>query len=435
MPKDNTSSQLVKLVETSADIELFHDQMRKPFAKVRVDGHYEIWPCRSKYFKHWLAHRYWLRHGRAIPNAMLDNAMNLIEAEALFRGRQFALQNRNAAQAGFVFYDLADPLWRSIKITRDGWFIQSPPILFRRYTHQAPQVEPISGGSLDEVFRIVRLKDKKLRLLFMVHLVTSLIPDIPHPIAVFYGPAGSGKTTAGRVFRRLADPSVTETLTFPNNVSELAQQLAHHSCSLYDNITRIPEWLSDALCRAVTGDGFSKRELYSDDDDVIFQFRRSVALTGINIAPGKPDLLDRCILYPFEPLAKDERRPEAETWTEFNELLPQILGAALDVLVMAMNLEPDMKLDQLPRMADFARWGATISIFLGHPIEEFMDALDENISSRTEEVVDSNVVSVLIRELVREKGGWEGTPTELWGLVKQRAAAASFDVRYLPQRS
>jgi hypothetical protein len=62
-----------------------------------------------------------------------------------------------------------------------------------------------------------------------------------------------------------------------------------------------------------------------------------------------------------------------------------------------------------------------------------MDALDENISSRTEEVVDSNVVSVLIRDLVREKGAWEGTPTELWGLVKQRAAAASFDVRYLPQ--
>src|SRR5215472_721639 len=98
MPKDNTSSQLVKLVETSADIELFHDQMKKAFAWIRLDDHHEIWPCRSREFKHWLAYRYWLKHGRTITNGMLDNAMNLIQAEALFHGRQFTLHNRGAAQ-------------------------------------------------------------------------------------------------------------------------------------------------------------------------------------------------------------------------------------------------------------------------------------------------------------------------------------------------
>jgi hypothetical protein len=57
-------------------------------------------------------------------------------------------------------------------------------------------------------------------------------------------------------------------------VAELAQQLAHHHAASYDNPSVIPTWVSDAFCWAVTGDGFTKRELYSDDDDVEARGRR-----------------------------------------------------------------------------------------------------------------------------------------------------------------
>ncbi len=53
----------------------------------------------------------------------------------------------------------------------------------------------------------------------------------------------------------------------PRNPAELVQQLAHHWMPIYDNITSIPLWISDTFCRATTGDGFSKRELYTDDED------------------------------------------------------------------------------------------------------------------------------------------------------------------------
>ena len=37
-----------------------------------------------------------------------------------------------------------------------------------------------------------------------------------------------------------------------------------------DNLSHISGWLSDALCRLSTGGVFSTRELYSDQEEVIF---------------------------------------------------------------------------------------------------------------------------------------------------------------------
>jgi hypothetical protein len=44
-------------------------------------------------------------------------------------------------------------------------------------------------------------------------------------------------------------------------VTELVQQLSHNYVAYYDNISQIKPWISDVLCRGVTGSGFSKRQL------------------------------------------------------------------------------------------------------------------------------------------------------------------------------
>jgi putative DNA primase/helicase len=49
----------------------------------------------------------------------------------------------------------------------------------------------------------------------------------------------------------------------------------------YDNITTIPDWLSDSLCRVVFGGGFSGRALYSDDERSVVFAQRPVILNGI----------------------------------------------------------------------------------------------------------------------------------------------------------
>ena len=64
---------------------------------------------------------------------------------------------------------------------------------------------------------------------------------------------------------------------------------------------------ADMLCRGVTGGAFSKRELYSDDSDVILTFKRPMIITGINIPTHSPDLLDRLLLIELERIQSDRR--------------------------------------------------------------------------------------------------------------------------------
>ena len=48
-----------------------------------------------------------------------------------------------------------------------------------------------------------------------------------------------------------------------------------------DNLSHLSTWLSDALCRLATGGGFSTRELYTHDEEKLFDAQRPVILNGI----------------------------------------------------------------------------------------------------------------------------------------------------------
>ena len=48
------------------------------------------------------------------------------------------------------------------------------------------------------------------------------------------------------------------------------------------------------------------------------------------------------------------RRDEAQFWREFEQTRPRILGALLDATTAGLRNLTNVRLDQLPRMADFA---------------------------------------------------------------------------------
>jgi hypothetical protein len=49
----------------------------------------------------------------------------------------------------------------------------------------------------------------------------------------------------------------------------------------FDNVSGLPGWISDTLCRLATGGGFAVRQLYTDQDEVLFDAARPVILNGI----------------------------------------------------------------------------------------------------------------------------------------------------------
>lgn len=141
-----------------------------------------------------------------------------------------------------------------------------------------------------------------------------------------------------------------------------------------------------------------QREIYSDDDDVIYQFKRCIGINGINIAATKPDLLDRSILTELERIDVMARLGEDEVKSKFAALKPQLLGYIFDVLVRVLQVKNSggIKLEELPRMANFAEHDEIISRCMGYKENEFLSSYFKNIDLITEEAINANPIATCI---------------------------------------
>ena len=250
-------------------------------------------------------------------------------------------------------------------------------------------------------------------MLFLVYLVCLFIPDISKPILTIRGSKGSAKTTAFEMIKRVVDPGNIDTLFFPKDTNDLIQTLSHNYLSNFDNISTISDSLSDLLCRVVTGTGISKRRLYTDDDDVVYKFKRPIGVNGINLASVRPDFLDRALVIEVKRIPKGKRKRDEDIKREFRQLLPEVLGWVFDILVKALRYRKEnpekIKLSEYPRMADFAESCEIVSRCIGYAENTFVDAYFENIEIQNEEIIESSIVAKILLQFLEYRDNWEGT--------------------------
>jgi hypothetical protein len=255
-------------------------------------------------------------------------------------------------------------------------------------------------------------------MLYLAWLMAAFIPNTPRPIAYIYGSQGSAKSTLSHFTRMLLDPAKNAVTSMPKKYEEMVQQLAHNPFIFYDNISYISEEESDLLCKAVTGSGFSKRQLYTDEEDVVFEVFTCVGINSINNVATRPDLLERCLLFQLERPSEKDRKEESEQKVKFAVRRPHILGAIFTVLSKALALHGDIKLEKYPRMADFARWGAAITKARGASIEEFMRAVNADTENKSGSVFASYPIAVLLDKFMEREKEWVGKIGELKDALK-----------------
>jgi hypothetical protein len=391
------SKKLIELAESNTE-HFFNDRCDVPHAKVKVGNHHEIFPIKSRKFESYITKLYFDEsYGEKIPaQEALNNAIRVLHAKTEFGCQRETVHLRSAWETnGEIYYDLTDEEWRQIKITKNGWHIirsNDSKLLFTRF-NQTSQLEPdrdYCSDIFDKYLNLMNISDSQHRLLIKVITICSFIPDIPHPICIPYGEQGSCKSTFCKFQKRLIDPSKIDLLTIPKDKSEFVQQLHHNYLVVYDNIRYLPPWFSDEVCKAVTGVGNSKRRLYSDDDDVIVNYKRCIIINGINNNLTEPDALDRSVLIELERINSKSRKEEARVELEFEEFRPKLLGYIFDILVKALQIKSELKLSQLPRMADFAVWGEAIARAMNYKPLEFIEAYNNNIGMQNIEVIESN---------------------------------------------
>jgi hypothetical protein len=390
--------------------ELWHDPTQTAFASV---GRRTI-PVRSKAFRHWLICRYRAVSGGRVPNGdALTNASNAIEAQAVIDGSEYEAHVRLAHVDGRVYLHLADADDTVIEIDADGWReCDCPPVRFRRAPGALALPRPEPGGSLDDLRKLLNLDDGDQFTLIVGFLSGALMPGQPQPALVANGEQGSGKTTVSRVVKALIDPSAAPVRSEPKEVRDLMIAARNNHLLVLDNLSHLPNWLSDALCRLATGGGFTTRELYTDDGEVIFDARRPMILNGIEDFVTRGDLLERSILLRLPSIPEDKRVPESQFWERFYLLRPKLLGALLTRAAGGLRELPRVQLDCHPRMADFARWCVACERGAGE-VERFLSVYTANQSGAHEQALDGSCVSTAVVSFMSGRDSWEGTPSDL----------------------
>lgn len=411
-PKKSQSAKLLELFHAS-EATLFHDDLNDLYAAIPADEHIEIFRLDSRDFSLWLQKLFYRATGGSIRSEGLSQVVSALSAIARFGDNEgHTLFNRVGEQDNAIWYDLTDKNWQAVKVTAEGWGIENSPILFTRYRHQTPQVQPQRGGDIQKIFRFVNIKHYSL--LFLCWLVSCFIPGIPHPMPVFYGEKGSAKSTSSAILKRLIDPSALDTPTLSNDQRTLVVNLQQHWFLPFDNLFALNGETSDMLCRAITGGSVQQRKLFTDGEDYIFCFMRCIALNGVSNVVNRSDLLDRSLLLELERVPEEERRELREVYASFEEDRPLILGAIFDTLSAAMRLYPSVKLDKLPRMADFCRWGYAIAeaMEVGQG-ERFLQEYKQNCAIQNMEAINADAVAVLIVNFMRSQKEWTGLVSEL----------------------
>ncbi|MGA7453972.1 MAG: hypothetical protein WBW73_22780 [Rhodoplanes sp.] len=420
-PGRHESTQSDRLIDLAQSAELFHSPDGTGYADIDINGHRETWPIRNKRFRRWLASRFFEATGGAPSSEALQSALNIIEARAQFRAPERLVHVRVGELDGRLYLDLGDETWRTVEIDAVGWrVIDSPPVRFRRAAGMKALPAPVPGGSVETLRFFLNVKSDADFVLVVAWALACLRNRGPYPVIVLSGEQGSAKSTFSAILRALLDPNTAPLRALPREDRDLFIAASNGHVLVFDNVSGLPAWISDTLCRLATGGGFAVRQLYTDQDEVLFDAARPVILNGIEDIVTRPDLADRAVFLTLESIPEERRRPEAEIWDAFEAERPRILGALLDAVVVGLRRLSETRLPKLPRMADFALWGTACEGALW-PAGTFFSAYCGNRDAAVEDVIDADPVAATLRALAATQTEWTGTASELLGALAQMA--------------
>jgi hypothetical protein len=418
--EEEKETQKDALIRFGSRAKLWHDPDQQGFASFVINGHTENHALRTKGFKGWLLHQYYTETKKAPGAQALEEALRVLEAKAMFDGPERQTFVRLAGADGRVYLDIGDESWRAIEISASGWgIVAAPPVAFIRSRGLRPLPFPESGGSIEDLRGLLNFKDDEDFMVFVAVLIGYFRPDGPYIITALNGEQGAAKSSAARIMRRLIDPNAADTRSVPKDETDLLIAARNGWIVNLDNLSRIPDWLSDALCRIATGAGFGARQLYTNTEEVLFEAKRPIVINGIPHLATRSDLADRCVTFVLPTIAKRARIPESTFWESFDDQAGRILGVLLDCVVRALGHEAavrDFAIEnevELPRMADAAIWAEAAAPALGWSPGVVLKLFLEKQVELQQHIADADLVTQAIQRLMEDYPEWEGNSTEL----------------------
>ena len=435
--KDAGPSQKMLLLAAANEAEYWHDPEGEAYATIKENGgcktHCKV---RSKTFKSWLSWKVYKLFKCAPGSQPLEDTLRVLEARAKFDSKEFETHVRIAGDANTSFLHLADVLGTIKKIDAEGvvaWDAPDGSLKFLTKPGMKKLPVPVvpddikdARDTVSNLRNFCNLKDDDDWWLFVTALLSAFRPTGPFVVVVVVGEQGSAKSTLCKILRRLVDPSKAMLRSAPREDRDLWIAANNGWIIVFDNVSRLTQDLSDAICRLATGGGNSYRTLYENDQETLFQAQRLVLLNSIDELTFRGDLLDRAVRLTCIKIDEGKRRTEEEFWRSYEEQEAKILGALLKVLSETLKHLPNVVLSGSPRMADFARFGVAVEKAMGLVDGTFLKAYQTNRDSLVAVALENQLADLIISlDLpIEEK------PAELWESLR---TAKEFDANRLPK--
>jgi hypothetical protein len=375
---------------------------------------------RSLAFKHWLRGAYFEQTGRGYADMTQDTALATIEAVAVFNGELVEVHRRFAFVDNAIYVDLCDERWRVAEVTAAGVrVLDASPVRFVRGKGMRPlpvpvaPAAPVTMESFNPLWRLVNVPADD-RILVLALLVEWMRPSTPHPVLEIVSTHGAIKSTTQRLLRDLIDPNDVPLRGRPRDVEAIYVAAAGAYVASLENISYLPDEIQDALCVLATGGGLAKRKQYTDGDEVVIKGKAPVMMNGIAVTATRPDLIDRIVHLSLP--AVEARMTEAEHAIAWAEAYPSAFGNLLALASAALRHLPDVVVDNLPRMADFAMMGCAVARALGLTDGHFLTRYRENLRGGMERGLESSSVGQVLPQFIEKQEGqrWRGTVGELY---------------------
>jgi hypothetical protein len=403
--KRKGKSKAQRLMEViTGQCELWHSEDNLAYATYQGKAHWENWRVSSPQFRQWAYGLYYSATHDVISKPTWDNLQSLIIRHAL-EAKHHSTYRRVARVEDAIYIDMGNPQWQYIEITASGWAVKDDcPVKFLRGSNTGALPIPERGGSLDELQGLITsCPDNWQRIKGFI--LDAFKGRKPYFVLIIHGVQGSAKTCACKLIRNTIDPVCKAPLCrLPRDEREIGVAAQSEYVLGYDNVSHLPQWLSDTLCMVSTGGGFKARTLYSDAEQTIFDVSRPIILNGVPQCAESNDLLSRSLIVEQPMIPEDEKRDEVDLDTNYEAIKGRVMGGILDCLSNGLANYSTTKLERLPRMADSVKW---VSACYGN--DGFVKAYESNEEDTAQAGLDSSPIARVVIDICKGKDSWVGT--------------------------
>lgn len=427
------ADQLIDLVLRRC--KLFHCPDRRGYASIQVTDehgeHQEHWPIDSPGFQQWLCHEHYketkdtsfLGIGAAPSEAAIKQALLTANGIAKHEGAEEIVWLRCAPYQNGYIIDLCDSFWRVVELLPTGWrILTDSPVKFWRSVSMRPLPLPGATGNLEALWQFCNIPEPE-RVLVLAWLLESWRPDTPFPGLELVGAQGTAKSSTQERLRQIIDPNKVNLRSAPKSVDDIFVAAACNWLTSFNNLSYLNAQQQDALCILSTGGGHATRTLYTNTEETVIEAKRPWIINGVVPLVNAQDLNDRVIHIDLTPVEYIEETKIAERWEAY---LPSILSGLFDLFSNTLKVLPDVELDRLPRMADFARLGTAMMRALGEQ-SEFMTLYELNRKDSISRGLEASPVACAVLELANTET--LETPLVFEGTLKHLLAVLSGSYR------